>query len=195
MRQTKHLRHLSILAGLICLCAALYLVVWELGRELYFNPRPPVADYATPRSPAEAMAQDLDYLRHFLDLDRSYTDRARDEALRLIATLKATVDDLSLGAFELGIARVAALADNGHTQVYLGPRSRRLQRLPIRTVLFEDGLHILWAHAEHVEFLGARIDRIGGLRRLSPTRTARVCRPSIYCTPISHRRLTAIGWP
>ena len=146
-----------ILAGLIAIPLLLGAGFFGL-MVLYFNPSPPKPDYQPPAGLADAQTQDLDYLKRFLTLDRSFSPQGRRAAAQIITELEAQAGQMSAGAFELGVARVAAQTDNAHSNVSSGPRSRRLGRLPIRVFLFDDGLHIIRAHADVADLLGARID-------------------------------------
>src|SRR5262245_18961030 len=85
---------------------------------------------AQPATSAEARRADITAFRQqFLDVDRSYLPAARAEAVRRLAALEAEADRSSQAYFELELARIVALADNGHTVYFPGPRSRRYNRL------------------------------------------------------------------
>ena len=64
--------------------------------------------------------------------------------------------------FVLRIAEIAALADNSHTAISQDALRKGTSRIPVRTLLFADGLFVLRASAEHEDLLGARIDSIEG---------------------------------
>lgn len=133
-----------------------YLIEWR------YDYTQPTANYSKPASPAEAQRDDLDYLRHLPQDDWSYTDKTRTEAEGVIdAALKQKLP-LKPGPFELVIARVNALADNGHTNVWAGARANRLVRLPIRVYSFADGVFVVRAKPVYKALLGAQILAIDG---------------------------------
>jgi hypothetical protein len=78
--------------------------------------------------------------------------------------------------FELELARIVALADNGHTLTLAGPRSRRYDRVPIRLAPFGEEFFVVRFRTEHADLAGARLAGIDGrsvdeLRRLARTLT------------------------
>ena len=89
-------------------------------------PQETTAAAATP----EARHADIAVFRdQFLAADRSYAPAARTEAERRLAALDGQADAVSQAYFELELARIVALADNGHTNFFPGPRSRRYNRI------------------------------------------------------------------
>lgn len=127
-----------------------------------FYPDAPVADYSPATDTATAQQQDFDYFRHFLEYDRSYAPEARARATELLAEYTPRAGSLSEAEFDLAIARMIALADNGHSRVQPGPLSRRHNRLPCRLYRFADGYHVLRARAACTALLGARIEAVDG---------------------------------
>ena len=65
------------------------------------------------------------FREQFLARDRSYSDAARKEAEARLAKLEGETANVSPAYFELELARIVALADNGHTMLFAGPRARR----------------------------------------------------------------------
>lgn len=119
--------------------------------------RTPVA--ATP----EGRAADIAYFRsHFLARDVSYTPAARAEAERRLARLEADRAQVSQAAFDLELARIVALADNGHSHYVVGLMSRFYDRVPIRLAVFENDLHVVRATAANADLLGSRLLSIDG---------------------------------
>jgi hypothetical protein len=57
---------------------------------------------------------------------------ARPEAGRRLAALEKDLAGTTGPRFEIEIARIVALADNGHTNAAALPRARRHNRVPIR---------------------------------------------------------------
>ena len=136
---------------------------YELLMHLRFNPSPPAADFSSPSSTTEARQQDVQYFRHFLELDRSYTPESRDAAETILKDLSGKLDELSDAQFQLGITRAVAAADNGHTNTWLGRFSREHGRLPLRFHWFDDGLHVVAAQEPYTPLLGARVFSVGGV--------------------------------
>ena len=123
----------------------------------------PTPRYAAPSNLAEAQRDDLDYRRHFTRLDRSYTTDTRAAAIAAIdATLRRRLP-LSPAQFQLQIARVLALADNGHTNVRGGSTANRFNRLPLRLYRFADGIFVVRALPPAARLLGARLLAIDGI--------------------------------
>lgn len=69
------------------------------------------------------------YRRDFFDKDRAYSTAARRTAEQRLVELEKTVGTIDQAAFELSLARITALADNGHTMSFAGPRSHRAPAL------------------------------------------------------------------
>lgn len=122
----------------------------------------PEASYPPPASPAEANLQDLDYLREVADRDRSFTPEARASFQRRLAELKPQAATLDRARLAVEVARLTALADNGHTNavIYFGKGSFR--PLPVRLGTFADGLFVVKAREDCVELLGARLIAVDG---------------------------------
>src|SRR5512142_1155788 len=85
----------------------------------YFNPAPPAFDYPIPRTALDAQRQDVGYFEKLVALDRSYSARARNEAEERIGGLKALTAPLEPQRLRVALMEIAALADNGHTGVYV----------------------------------------------------------------------------
>src|SRR5215472_5411319 len=131
---------LAALAGLLLLAVALALCF--LHR---FSPDPPPNDFPPATDALAAQRQDVEQFARLLALDRSFSPAARAEANRRIAGLNSERTPLAAGAFRVALMRIAALADNGHTQLY--DRDVRQRFVPVRVTLFADGLHVLRAKA------------------------------------------------
>lgn len=127
-----------------------------------FYPTPPKADYPAPRTEAMAQRQDLDYFRHYLTFNLAYNVVSRGKAQHLLAEADKKAGLLSPAEFELAIARMVALADNGHSTVFMGPLSRLNNRLPCRFYRFADGYYVIRARAACVSLLGAKLIAIDG---------------------------------
>lgn len=132
----------------------------ELARRFQYPPPSP-GPVEVEDSRAGQMT-DAGYFARFLDYDRSYSRSARAEARRLITRLQAEAGDLNHEQFVLRVAEIAALADNAHTGVSREAWMKNTPRMPLRTYLFADGLHVLRTSRATAALLGARIDRIEG---------------------------------
>ena len=141
---------LGVFAGLSLLGGA------GFGAFLWrFTPHIPTADYPAPSNAAEARLQDLDYLRRFIEVDKSYSEAQKVEFSALIDDLEARADTMTEAEFILGVSAAGAIPENGHTGVSISGTLNRLNSLPVRFAWFGDGLHIVRAHAEHEALIGA----------------------------------------
>lgn len=128
---------------------------WQLVVKFY--PSAPQADHPEPASISEARAQDLDYFKHYFDLEKSWPDGALDAARIRLADLERRAPDLSAAAFDLEVGAVVALANNGHSNVFASVRSRRFGRVDIRTHWFDGGLYVLRTTQDNRELLGLEL--------------------------------------
>ncbi|GAA0722801.1 hypothetical protein [Dokdonella soli] len=127
-----------------------------------FYPSAPASAYPPAQDAATAQRQDLDYFRHYLDLNRSYTPQAREQAEHLLEEYAAKPGSFSPAQFDLAIARMVALADNGHSRVHPGPLSRRRNHLPCHLYRFDDGYRVLRTRPACAELLGAKVTAVDG---------------------------------
>src|SRR5215213_9609403 len=95
--------------------------------------------------------------------DRAFTDAGRARALGLLDSVAARSESLSDLAFELRLARVVALADNGHSLLPPGPRAGRTNRVGVRLLPLSDGLLVVHATRDLRDLLGATLVSIGGI--------------------------------
>jgi hypothetical protein len=127
-----------------------------------FYPSPPTPHFPPPRNTAMAQMQDLDYFRNYLTLNRSYTNDARARAVQLLDEYRRRAGSLSSAQFDLAIAHLVALADNGHSRINPGPLSRHHNRLPCRLYRFDDGYWVIRARPACRQALGMKIVAIDG---------------------------------
>jgi len=112
---------------------------------------------------ADALRADLAQFRsQFMGVERSYTAVARTEAESRLTALERMLDTLDRLRFELEIARIVALADNGHSNAWPNVRSARYNRVPFRLVSLGGSLYVLRARAGHTDLLGARLIAVDG---------------------------------
>ena len=86
---------------------------------------------------------DIAAVRDYVEKNRSYSPGARAEALGRVARLSGLV--ASPARFELEVAHIAALADNGHSALLPPQWTTRYPRSPVHLGLFADGLFVIAA--------------------------------------------------
>lgn len=96
----------------------------------------------------EARRQDFDYLRRFVDVDKSFSEAQVAEFNTLMDDLETRADTMSEAEFIMSVSAAGAIPENGHTGVSISRTLSRLNSLPVRFVWFADGLHIVRAHAQ-----------------------------------------------
>ena len=131
---------------------------------------------STPSDSRLSQLQDLSLLRRYIALDAAYSDNRRTRASQAVSESEAGAGKWSAAEFELQVARVVALADNGHSTVWAAPRAGRMNRLPVRLILLADGLFVVRAKGPGVSALGMRVDAIDGIATAEVLRRLRVYR-------------------
>ncbi len=149
---------LSVLLALAALGGGLFYAVM-----LHFYPGPPAASYPAAGSPLEAQRQDLDYFRRLMRLDRSFPPGARAQAEARVTALEKSGAVLGPQRLQVALMQVMALADNGHTRMWITAKGRETRLLPVRVTRFADGLFVMRAKKEHRDLLGGRIESIDGV--------------------------------
>ncbi len=118
-------------------------------------------DFEPPRSREEAWTQDLEHARsRFLRYDRSYSTQRAAEARRALEDLERRVAELDDAEIVVELSRIAALADNAHTRLYLLRNRTALRRIPVRLWWFDDGLFVIGATEPWSQTLGCRVDAV-----------------------------------
>lgn len=118
---------------------------------------PPHGVHAQALTP-EARRADLTQFRtQFFAQDRAYTPAARQQAERQLAALEAGVDEIDDTRFALQLAQIVALADNGHSWCFGGPRMARSNRVDARLAPFGNDFVVVRARTANAELLGARL--------------------------------------
>lgn len=126
------------------------LVIW------YFYPSPPDPPTAKATSELDAQHQDLAYFKELLALDRAFSPAARAAADQRIAALAALPTPLDRAHWRVALMQITTLADNGHTRV--GADTGALPReLPVRVVIFPEGVYVMRAKDAAADLLGGRI--------------------------------------
>jgi hypothetical protein len=152
-----------LIATAIILCGALVvagIIVFAFFRTFY--PSPPTAHVGGASNAASRQREDFDYFRSYFELNRTFTVQSQARAEQLLAQYRERSGSLSDAQFDLAIAQMAALADNGHSRIQPGPLSRRHNRLPCRFYHFDDGYRIIRARPACAELLGAKVLQLDG---------------------------------
>lgn len=158
----RWLRRLGLWVGLplLFLIAAWGAVVYTFFHKFY--PTVPPPHFAPPHSVSEAQRQDLEYFRNYLQYNVTFSTAAREQAARLLEEYQGQAGRMTAAQFDLAIARMTALADNGHSTVYPDVYLRRHNRLPCVLYHFSDGYYIVRARPACQSLLGARLLGIDG---------------------------------
>jgi hypothetical protein len=104
--------------------------------------------------------EDVAAVRNYIARNRAYTPASRDEALRRLALLPGLTGDPA--RFELEVAHIAALADNGHSALLPPQWASRYKRSPVRLGLFADGLYVVATPPDRNRLVGRQVLRING---------------------------------
>ncbi len=119
------------------------------------------AQTATPGP--EGRAADIRAFRaEFMAKEKAYTPDTRTEAEARLAGLEAATATVSKVYFDLELARIVALADNGHTANFAGPRAQKYNRVPIRLVPFADQFYVLHSDSARAALLDGQLTAIDG---------------------------------
>ena len=158
----RWLRRLGLWVGLplLFLIAAYGTLVYTFFHKFYPSVPPP--HFTSPHSVSEAQRQDLEYFRNYLQYNVTYSPAARGQAARLLEEYQRQAGHLTAAQFDLAIARMTALADNGHSTVYPDVYRRRHNRLPCALYHFSDGYYVVRARPACQGLLGARLLGIDG---------------------------------
>jgi hypothetical protein len=128
--------------------------------ERKFHPVPPAANFPAPKDRAEAMRQDIEQLGNFPRLDNAFSPEARAKFEEGRQDLLARAATLTPAMLEMEVTRLVALAQNGHTTV--GRKLRRLQRVPLRLMWFEEGIFVVRTPAAQSRLLGMQVVSVNG---------------------------------
>lgn len=86
---------------------------------------------------------DLDNVQQLLAQDTAFDASERQQAEALLAALRRDAPSLSAPAFQLSVAKLFALAHNGHTMLLTGLWPSQFNRIAVRTQVFADGIFVL----------------------------------------------------
>lgn len=148
---------------LAALSAVLALGVGACAAGPSAEPAPPAAPSADTAALAGVQRDIIAAFRTgFLARDKSYADANRVIAEGRTAQLEGKAGQISQAAFDLELARIVALADNGHTHYNLGTILSQANRAPIRLAVFGEDFHVVRAAAPYHDLLGAKLVAIDG---------------------------------
>jgi hypothetical protein len=121
-----------------------------------------LASLALPASTVSAAPgpADVAAMRSYVERNLAYTPSGRAEALRRITLLPGLAR--TPARFELEVAHIAALADNGHSALLPPQWTARYRRSPVHLGLFADGLYIVSAPADRAQLVGRPVLRVNG---------------------------------
>lgn len=98
----------------------------------------------------------------YLNYDNSFSPDGRAEARRRFAALETCANRLSDAEFEMAIAEIAALSDNGHSQLLPARWVNDFAQIGIRFLITDDGLHVADAIDAHRDLIGRRVAFVEG---------------------------------
>jgi hypothetical protein len=125
-------------------------------------PMPPLFQ-AEPETVLAGREQDIRQFDHVRRNERSLDDAGRalfDAALSDVQAEMATMTDAE---FQLGLARVQAVIDNGHSNASATRMVQSFARLPIRSAFMDGELRVLRSLVGHEDLLGAEVTHINGV--------------------------------
>ncbi len=93
-------------------------------------------------------------------VDKSFSPEELARARAALQRVTARASSISGSEFELALAGIAALTDNGHTFLLSGAWPLRYNRIPLRFIALSDGLFVGSADAVNADLVGARVERI-----------------------------------
>lgn len=153
--------YLLIAAGLAWLGRNILLIIATI---IAFHPIPvPPLFQGEPETVLEARLQDLEHFDHVRRNERSLDDESRAEFAAAVNALEARAGDLTDAGFQLELARIQAMIDNGHSNASATRMVEAFPRLPIRSAWMDGELRILRVLPGHEDLLGARITSINGV--------------------------------
>ena len=135
----------------------------EAGKTFAFSLQR-IPAYAPTNDRVVGWSRDLDAIRdRVLVFDRSFDPADMSATKAAIERLRSELPTLSDDAVRVRIARIAAMANNAHTRLYILRNRTEVRRMPIRAWWFGSELRVIRAAPAYARFLGCRIDRVGEL--------------------------------
>ena len=105
--------------------------------------------------PAVNYGPDIETVQKLLTQDASFSAAEREQAESAFSDLRKRADGLSVAAFQLEVARLFALAHNGHTMLVAGLWPSQFNRIPVRMQRFADGIFII--DADNPTLIGRKV--------------------------------------
>lgn len=115
-----------------------------------------------PLTPAAVRADLATMREQFLATEAAFSPESRAEAGRRLARLESAADTVQRAYLEIELARIVALADNGHTGVPAAMRSGKVNRVGMRLTPFGEDFYVLRVLKADADLLGARLVSIDG---------------------------------
>lgn len=151
-----------VLAGLAAWFGRNILVI--IATIIAFHPIPvPPLFMGEPATVAEARAQDMQHFHPVRRNERSMDDAMRARFDAAVEDLSARAAELSDAAFQLELARVQAIIDNGHSNASATRMVAGFPRIPLRSAWIDGEIRVLRALPGEEALLGARVVQIGGV--------------------------------
>lgn len=152
--------------------------------------------------PYDTVMADLEQILAALPRAMVYTPAARITALEEVQRLHAQAGSLTKAQLLVGLARITAAAQDGHTNMDFGQLGDALPQLPMRFTWFADGLYITAVGPAHADWLGCQVMHLEDrpaedwLPLLSAIIGGTVDRVRSLCAPvlITPAFLHALGW-
>ena len=155
----------------------------QSGKTFAFNLQR-IPTYSPTNDRVTRWSRDLDSIRdRVLTFDRSFDGATKLKAKQAVERLRAEIPRLSDDAIIVQVARIAALAKNAHTRLYILRNRTEVRRMPIRAWWFGKELRVVRAAPEYAQYLGCRIDRVGTL----PASTAKARLDDLFSGSASWR--------
>lgn len=100
--------------------------------------------------------------KDFMARDNAFSKEARAAAEARLKALAASTSGMRAVDFELALAQIVALADNGHTLLAAGVRVRHYNRVPLRFTVFGEELYVVRASGANADLLGSELVSVDG---------------------------------
>jgi hypothetical protein len=113
---------------------------------------------AADENPVDQLRDMLAFRHGFLDIDRSYSVRARRAAQDRLKDMEREAGSMTQAQLIVALCRIAALADNAHTTCVAPTR----QSTPLAFSAMGGGFFVTAASAENADLLGAGLVAIDG---------------------------------
>jgi len=125
-------------------------------------PMPPLFQ-GEPETLAESQLQDIEHFaNHVPRLERSIDDATREAMHARLEAMEARAGEMTPAEFQLELARVQAMIDNGHSNASATRMTVRTDSVPLRLTWMVDELRVLRVRPGFEDLLGARVTEING---------------------------------